>query len=194
MQKVLPKILFLYSAIASLFIAVSITLTTESFIPVIFGVLFLPVAGYFISETFKQFRSGSDNLPAPKKGEIAVMFLIFLILLGLGVRNIYANSIPTIDNTGRPPEASSSALIFKNTVSESPSPVSKFPKLKVTISDGSESINIRAKATIYSDKVGTTKDGDIFEYTQKENGWYQIKMTDGSTGFLSPLYVKEINQ
>lgn len=184
MKKILPKILFFYSALASILITVSIVFTSSSLAPVIFATLFLPVTAYFIIEFFKQLRGEeSDAGSGPKKGEIVVTIALFLLLIGLGLRNIYINKQLTINNlqlTTSPPP-----LVFKTQPSPTPAAT-----LTVSITDGSAGVNIRGEPTIYSEKVAEAKDGDTFSYTEIVSGWYKINLTDGNIGYISSKYVK----
>jgi uncharacterized protein YgiM (DUF1202 family) len=194
MKSFLPKVLFYYSAVASFFITVSLVFTSQSLVPIIFAILFLPVTAYFVIEFFKQIKSlfskkpseGSDLVIAPGKGEFVIMFVVFLILMGIGIRNIYIKGGAKAVNSN-PPEPSSSPLIFKASPSPSPKPITT---LTISITDGSPGINIRIKPTIYSDKIGEARDGDSFTYTDKKDGWYQISLPGGLTGFVSSKYVK----
>lgn len=64
--------------------------------------------------------------------------------------------------------------------------------LKVRINDGSEFVNIRQKPALNSEKIGQANDGDTFEYISLNAGWYEIKLSEGSTGFISAKYaIKE---
>lgn len=55
-KKLLSKILFYYSAVASLFIAISTAYSSKTLGSVIFTIFFLPVCAYFIIEFFNQKR------------------------------------------------------------------------------------------------------------------------------------------
>lgn len=195
MSKLLPKILFYYSAIASFLITISTVFASQSIGPVIFATLFLPVTAYFIIEFFKQMRSlfsdkpseGTDAGTPPKKGEVIAIVAIFLLLSGFSFWNI---------SKGRPsgeilplPSPSQSPLIFKSTGSSEP-----LKSIQISITDGSESVKIRQKPTVYSDKIGDAKDGDIFQYLSLDSGWYEIKYSTESSGFISAKYAKEIEQ
>lgn len=186
MKSFMPKALFYYSALASIFITVSIISTSQTLIPVIFAVLFLPVTSYFVIEFFRKMRGElSDTDSKPIKGEGLVIAIIFALLTGLGLRNIYirTQATPTVPL----PQTTSSPLIFL----KSPTPEPQ-DKIEVSITDGSRSVNIRKLPTIYSQKVAEAKNGDIFPYSEKANGWYKISLADGSFGFISSKYTKEV--
>ena len=195
MKNFLSKALFFYSAIASLIITVSLVLTSDTLAPVIFAVLFLPVTAYFIVEFFKQTRTAllqpkdkkAENQSKPKKGNIILIVLSFLLLLGIGIRNIH-NSNNTPIQVSESPLPSSSPFVFK--VERTASPTAT---LKVVITDNSPSVNIRQKPTTYSEKVGTANDGDVFEFTDISSGWYKIDLASGS-GYISARYIEEIKE
>ncbi|OGY24616.1 MAG: hypothetical protein A2172_03870 [Candidatus Woykebacteria bacterium RBG_13_40_15] len=192
MRRFLPKLLFYYSAIAAFLITISTIFSSQSIGPVIFATLFLPVTAYFIIEFFKQVRSllsptpveGTDISSGPKKGEIIIFTLIFLLLLGVGFRNIYfksgAQGVPLTSPTQVP-------LVFKTTSTPTPIRI-----VQISITDSSSSARIYQKPTIYSAKIGNAKDGDMFEFIASESGWYQIRLASDSAGFIPAKYVKEV--
>lgn len=190
MRSLLQKLLFYYCAIAAFLITISTIFTSQTIGPVIFATLFLPVTAYFIIEFFKQMHAvfspkpveGSDTNSGPKKGEIVIIAAIFLLLLGLGIRNIYAQQL----NSGSTaPSPTPKGLIFNVAPTPTPSPT-----IKITITDGSASINIRQKPSIYAVKIGTAKEGDTFAFISKDNGWYLIKFDD-KEGYVSAKYAVE---
>jgi putative transposase len=138
----------------------------------------------------------------PRVLEFATIFVVFLLLLGLGIRNINASSTRTAASSPTPPvitevlsdsiEVSPSATP-EATLELTPTPTeSAEPKTVViiTITDGSPSINIRQKPAITSNIIGKAQEGDTFEFISKQSGWFEVKLIDGSDGFISPKYVK----
>lgn len=63
--------------------------------------------------------------------------------------------------------------------------------LTVKINDNSKSVNIREDANANSKVVATALDGGTFESLGKIDGWYQIKLEDGSLAFISESCVVE---
>lgn len=61
----------------------------------------------------------------------------------------------------------------------------------VTINDKSPTVKIRRDATLASDVVTEAKDGDVFKYISRKNGWYEVLLGDNTTGYVSPKYTKE---
>jgi putative transposase len=60
----------------------------------------------------------------------------------------------------------------------------------ITITDGSDSVNIRQQPSINSEKIGTAKHGETFEFVSEDSGWYQFKLDDGSIAFVSARYAE----
>ncbi len=99
--------------------------------------------------------------------------IVFSLLLILGIRNVEASKHP------RPLPA---PPVLEETK----------PKTTLTIkmNNGSESVTIHQKPTINAKKIGEAKDGDTFEFISLDSEWFEIKLADGSTGFISAAYVK----
>ena len=61
----------------------------------------------------------------------------------------------------------------------------------VKVEDKSSVINIREQPTTQSKKVGEAKDGDTFEFVSLDSDWYEVRLTDGSIGFILSEYIIE---
>lgn len=181
MKNILPNILFFYSAVVSVLIILSLIITNKGNTTIIFAILFLPVTAYFISELFKQLQGRENHIHQSRKGETITIIVIFLVLIGSGINNVIQkskqNSLPN-----------SSPLVFKTTQTQSPTPKQS---VQIDISDGSESVNIREKPTIYSEKVGEAKNSDIFTYISDKEGWFEIEITASKSGYISGKYIKQ---
>lgn len=145
----------------------------------------------------------SINSPRPKIIEIATISLVFMLLTGLGIRNIKISTVKTlgaaINATSptpiqdiRPPTTTAMPTQFENAPSTTPIPLMADKEVVknfvVKIADGSPLVNIRQNPSLSSQKVGEAKDGDKFEYISRVDGWYEIKVLDGLSGFISPKY------
>lgn len=128
---------------------------------------------------------------------------IFLLLLSVGIRNVMSS---TAKNT---PQPFPIPLVLSITADPTPTPApavepsstptdqgentaAKNPKLIIKITDESTSVNIRQGPTVQSNKIGDAKAGEVFEYTSLDSGWYEIKLADGTTGFISARYIEVI--
>ena len=117
--------------------------------------------------------------PVKRMPEFVTAGILLLFLVGLGVRNINA-SIAKIA-----PKSVPTPLVLQKAVEVEIEPEIK-PKtmLTVKITNGATSINILQAPTVSSDKIGEVKEGDTFEYVSSDSGWYEIKLADGSVGFI----------
>jgi 4-hydroxybenzoate polyprenyltransferase len=113
----MSKILFYYSAIMAFFVSISLVATSESLPPVFFAIFFLPVTAYFVLEFSKHLRGKGDFSVKVLRGEIIALIVIFLVLCGLAIKNIYSGKA-----TGQPgaeiAKPSSSPLIFRKGTSK----------------------------------------------------------------------------
>ena len=66
--------------------------------------------------------------------------------------------------------------------------------IKITISDGSQAVNLRTAPTTGSESVGTAKDGEQYEYSSFRAGWYEIKIDSGTYAYISSRYATVSNQ
>lgn len=136
---------------------------------------------------------------------LTISTLGFVILVAISVRNIAISKAQTFQ-----PQPTPAVLSETTTTAPSPTPLaatseataSAEPEIKpetsltVKISDGSSFVNIRQKPALNSEKIGQAKDDDAFEYISLNAGWYEIRLNDGTTGFISAKYAlkEETNQ
>ncbi len=53
-----------------------------------------------------------------------------------------------------------------------------------------EELNLREKASADSDRIGSLYENDRVEILARSNGFYQVKTSDGETGFVSQEYIQ----
>jgi len=126
--------------------------------------------------------------PAPTFHYMAAVGIFFL-LLSVGIKNISASGSTN-------PSPSPSSVLSESTVAPTPTPsATEAPKTIITIkiTDGSKSVNIRKSASVGSEKVGEATDGETFELVSIVSGWYEVVLSDGTNGFISPKYVEREN-
>ncbi len=84
-----------------------------------------------------------------------------------------------------PNVASSSAQV--------PLPTAQAPTVaKVTILDTPTGfLRVRGSSSTASSEIGRVSPGDSLELVTEEEGWFQIKMADGKTGWISSQYAKK---
>lgn len=158
--------------------------------------------------------TSEPNLPTRKDLKVrskmpqflAISTLGFVILVAISVRNITISkalsyqsqltpailSETTTTEPSPTPEATQAATLEATAKSDLATISAKPETLRVSISDGSSFVNIRQKPSLSSEKIARAGDDEIFEFISLQAGWYEIKLTDESTGFISAKYaVKE---
>lgn len=138
-----------------------------------------------------------QNMRVP---EIVAMFGMFIALFLVGLRNmtIYAgedNNLTEILSTSETDQASAT------TQQPLPTPMPTSPlgvlieesftlpsHVVIDIPEGSK-ISIRQYPSSDTTPVGEASHGDVFETMSKQNGWYEIKLSEKSSGFIPEKYV-----
>lgn len=129
--------------------------------------------------------------PSRRIPEFLTASATFILLLGLGIRNINISQA-----TSATLGTKTSSITPAPTISPSPiaTPLpptsSPEPKIVLTVRYTAGPVNIRAKPTTQSQKIGEAKDGDKFEFVSEDSLWYQIKLPNGQNGFISSEYVE----
>lgn len=79
------------------------------------------------------------------------------------------------------PSASSSA---------SPTPTPLLPQVEI-LKTPTGFLRVRAEANLASKEVGRVNQSEIFELLEETSGWYKIRLSDGTTGWVSSQYAKK---
>ncbi len=123
--------------------------------------------------------------PAKRIPEYFALTAVLLILVAFGVRNI---NVTKAKSLAEGQSAKSEVLSESTNEAGTPSPEPTKNMIVVKIADGADSVNIRSQPTTQSAKIGSALEGETFEFMSVNSGWYEIKLTDGSTGFISSMY------
>lgn len=113
---------------------------------------------------------------------IASSAVVFVLLFALGIRNINLTLAQNKNSLSSLPSSNPQVSGLEDEQTE--------PNMMVIIkiNDGAESVNIRKEPTTKSEKIGQAVDGDTFEFVSKEEEWYQIRLEDGLTAYVSEKY------
>lgn len=126
--------------------------------------------------------------------ELMIASCVFTLLTFAGLNNIWA-ATPALTPSPIAQVAGITAPIPLPSLAPSPSPqVSPEVALDIVtvmITDGSKSVNIRKEPSSKSEKVGDAIEGDVFPTLGNATGWYEIKLPEGGTGFISAKYIKK---
>lgn len=55
-------------------------------------------------------------------------------------------------------------------------------------------LRVRSTPSTAGRELTRVEPGDVFTYTEIQNGWYKIDLPDGTSGWVSGTYVTEVNQ
>ena len=169
-------ILFFYSLALALFISISGFLGTKRLDVMAFQFFFLPVVLYFLINAIKILKK--KNSPGGNFGLGVIFFsvIILIVLLGTSLNRIFfAKS--TVSPTPQ------------STLLPSPTPLPS-KQIIIVIEDQSPSVNIRSKATTYSDIVKKVEAGSTFDVLEEEKEWFKIKLDEKTDGYVSKKYAK----
>jgi len=123
-----------------------------------------------------------------RKFEILTSFAIFLVLFGTGLRNINVTKASTVLSESTQVESTP-----EPTALPTPMPLPK-TMVQIRITDGQEAVNIRQNPTTSSEKIGQAKEGETFEFVSLNSGWYEVRLSDGSIGFISERYISVVEE
>lgn len=109
--------------------------------------------------------------------------VLFLLLNSIAIRNINLSQ-PQSENTIAilpSPTPTATSQVAGLEASETESEI----LVIINIADGSKNVNLRKSATIDSPIVGQANEGDVFEYLSESPGWYEIRLDNATTAFVS---------
>lgn len=72
----------------------------------------------------------------------------------------------------------------------SPTPQPVFPQV-IILDTPTGFLRVHSDADISSEEIGRVSPGDILDLLDEKDGWYEIKMTDGKTGWISATYAQK---
>ena len=137
--------------------------------------------------------------PKPRIPEIILATLILILFSSYGVKKIQTSTSPTtpIQTLTTPSNNRVLGDEEKATENENPKPKQVEEEkviVVIKINDNSENVNIRQSPSISSPIIGKAKKDDGFEFVSVNSGWYQIKLIDGSTGYISARYAETVKE
>ena len=140
-------------------------------------------------------RRKRTSLPKskPRIPEILLATAVLILFSSYSVKKIQtsASSTTPVQTLTTPSDSEVLGDEEKATESEDPKPEEVEEEkviVVIKIHDDSESVNIRQSPSTSSPKIGKAKEDDSFEFVSESSEWYRIKLTDGSTGYVSARY------
>lgn len=152
---------------------------------------------------------------SPGFREFFTIITVFVVLATIGIRHVIASeqpgpansavlSVETVLAPSPPPPPAQEVLSPTQGVLSPTQGVSSpaqgvlsdsditlnIAVITVQISDGSKFVNIRSEASVKSQKIGEAINGEVFELISSSSKWYEVKLADGSTGYISASYIE----
>lgn len=118
----------------------------------------------------------SGNLGA---GVVFFSIIVLIVLTGTSINRIF---FAKKDIEQKP------AMI--QTASPSPTPKENIKRIIIIIEDNSPTVNIRSKATIYSEIIKKVEKDNTFDVLEEEKEWFKIKLDEKTDGYVSKKYAK----
>ena len=125
----------------------------------------------------------TDLKPRPRIFEYGLAMGVFIVLLSFGLNNVRVSQARYSTNS---PVLSESTSIMPSPTAALPPTGSPEPKIMVTVktADASVSANIRKEPSFQAEIIGMAKNGEVFESVSIGPEWNEIKLNDGSIGFI----------
>lgn len=157
-----------------------------------------PLARRDLAAASKHENSEPSHTARPGKRwpEVSAMFAVFLVLFGLGLRNVNITQTraKAIAEANTPVNSPTSQDVLSATSEENPTPT---PESKLTLvvktREGYNSANIRSAPDISASKIGEASNGTTYEVLNQSGDWYEIRLENGLTGFIynTSVYIQQ---
>ena len=185
------SVLLYYCTLFAVFISVSGFISAQKTGAYPFQLVFLPVTLYFLASSVRRIGGGAPDVSlSGRKTSLIAAAIIFLILLGIAIKNIYVQKSSPITVNNPQSTDKSNALVFNTKGALDAATL----KSLVVSSDTDPLVNVRLEPSTSSRVIGTVKDGDEFKFSEVKGEWYEIVLEGGQTGYISKRYVKEVTE
>src|ERR1035437_7819651 len=107
----------------------------------------------------------------------------------LKIRTVLGYKLEALVFLGVNLTAATSSAIPSPSPSVSQAPIGSVKVLILTTPTGF--LRVRQDATIASNQIGTVNPGEKYDFVAEKPGWFQIKLTNGQTGWISSQYAQK---
>jgi len=179
------KILLFYCTLLAMFMNTSGLVAAKQTQDYLLQAVFLPVTLFLIFSSFKTLTARKKEkkqeiVPAGKPIAAIVLFS-FLLLLALVARQAVS----------QPQEIISPLSSSQNTPSITPTPTAVIPQnIIVTTENPKIPVNVRTEPASSSAILAKIKSGAVFPCLDSKEGWYQIQLKNGKSGWVYGEFVK----
>lgn len=107
----------------------------------------------------------------------------------LKIRTVLGYKLEALVFLGVNLTAATASALPSPTPNVSPTPIAVVKILILTTPTGF--LRVRQDATIASNQIGTVNPGEKYDFVAEKPGWFQIKLTNGQTGWVSSQYAQK---
>ena len=107
----------------------------------------------------------------------------------LKIRTVLGYKLEALVFLGVNLTAATSSALPSPSPSVSQAPIGSVKVLILTTPTGF--LRVRQDATIASNQIGTVNPGEKYDFVAEKPGWFQIKLTNGQTGWISSQYAQK---
>ena len=146
--------------------------------------------------TKKRTKHTSPTKPKQRIPEVIFASLILILLTSYSVFKIRTTT-PTEIIVPTPSSTKVLGDEDKVTEKENPTPRQVMEKgiiVIIKIYDKSASVNIYQNPSTSSAVIGKSNHNEVFQFVSSSTGWFQIKLVDGSTGYVPDKYAELLKE
>jgi hypothetical protein len=187
------KLLLYYSAFAALFITISGFLSVKKVENASFQLIFLPVTMYLFLEVSRDLKKNlykgkvtiKEKDPKTKKRtSFYIFFIIYMILVGIGVNNIISARGESVDIQKTVDE--STPLIFKVNESNKPTrTITAYVKDDILV-------EIKKDPLFDSETLDVLEEDKMYVIQEEFGDWYKVRLSETTSGYLHKTFtIKE---
>ena len=191
------RFLLYYCTIFVLFITLMGLVSARDVQTLITQIVFLPVTAFLVYTSYREFRrlrilgnqsySGTAISLTSKKFIFSI--ILFVILAAVGFYNLKTGESKNSPFPDINLNHANTQVVVKSAPEASKSASRKLVKVKIT--DGSKSVNIREEPATGSKAIGEANNGEEFVLISKEPDWYSVELPDKRKGWIYRSYLVE---
>ncbi len=191
------RFLLYYCTILVLFITLMGLISARDIQTLITQIVFLPVTAFLVLTSYREFRrlrilgnqSYSGTAISLTSKKFIFFIILFVILVAVGFVNLQSGESKNSPFPDINLNHANTQVVVKSTPEASKSASRKLVKVKIT--DGSKSANIREEPATGSNAIGLANNGEEFVLISKEPDWYSVELPDKRKGWIYKSYLVE---
>lgn len=130
-----------------------------------------------------------------QKSSKVILTLLFFAVVGGGMFAIISmKNTFVVENSNA---ASQEAIVYLDGANPNKNPeelvAKNISRVKI-LPTGIGYLNVRADSSVSSEKIGTVKPGEEYEYTESTDEWYRIVLADNNKGWVYAQFAEKLEE